>query len=164
MPSSTVPAPIFVGVKWNQAELRILAMPLIESEGSLRTLEVALVGIISLVAALVGVVEMHQRSHAATAAAVAVPAEAEDLDHQAGPTFGKRMLRKIPWTKVVSGMKRDRFAKVTLVEPVCAKAVTTTVLLTTPVTIDLTALTPNTKTMLLPLNTSTMFGRVEKPR
>ena len=101
---------------------------------------------------------------AATAAAVAAPAEAEDLDHQADPTFGRRMLRKTQWIKVGSGMKRDRFAKVITVEPVSVRVVTITVLWTTPVTIDPTALIPNTKIMLPLLNTFMMFGRAGKLR
>ena len=164
MPSQTVLVPIFVEAKWNQAELPILVMQLCESEESLRTPGVALGGIIFLVAVLVGVVETCPRSPAATAAAVAALAEAEDLDHQADPTFGRRMLRKTQWIKVGSGMKRDRFAKVITVEPVSVRVVTITVLWTTPVTIDPTALTPNSKIMLPLLNTFLMFGRAGKLR
>jgi hypothetical protein len=61
-------------------------------------------------------------------------------------------------------MKRDRFAKVITVEPVSVRVVTITVLWTTPVTIDPTALTPNTKIMLPLLNTFMMFGRAGKLR
>lgn len=164
MLSPTVLAPIFVGARWNQAGLPILVTQLSEREESLRTPGAALGEIIFLVAVLAGVVETCPRSPAATAAAVAAPAEAEDLDHQADPTFGRRMLRKTQWIKVGSGMKRDRFAKVITVEPVSVRVVTITVLWTTPVTIDPTALTPNTKIMLPLLNTFMMFGRAGKLR
>ena len=115
----------------------------------------------SLVAALAEAVATDQ--HPVTLVLTAAAREAVvELDHLADPTFGRRMLQRTQWRKVVSGTRRDRSARVKIAGRGFVRDATTTVLLMTPATTGLTAPTLNTRISSLLQNIFTLSGRAAK--
>ena len=171
MPSPTVLALIIGEGRWSRGMPPTRATPPDRSEGFPKTLAepdrpVAHPAQITLrgEALRPAAVTAAAINPAVTVAIVEVGGEILEVAPRADPTFVKLTLRKILWTRVVSGTKRAPTAKVKIAALGSAKAVITTAPRMTLATIDPIAPIQNTKILLPRRNTSMRLGPAARRR